>query len=62
MRKIQILITVLVCLFALLPVVHAYTNQQVMQEENQEKATKLSERNGILLDVARTNQNDKTRN
>lgn len=54
MRKIQILITVLVCLFALSPVVHADTNQQVMQEENQEKATKLSERNGILLDVART--------
>ena len=53
MKKIKIIIvTIFSLLFAPISV-YAKTNQQVMQEENQTNAAKISERNGILLDVAR---------
>ena len=53
MKKIKIIIvTIFSLLFAPISV-YAKTNQQVMQEENQTNAAKISERNGILLDIAR---------
>ena len=53
MKKIKIIIVTIFSLLLVPISVYAKTNQQVMQEENQTNAAKISERNGILLDVAR---------
>ena len=53
MKKIKIIIVTIFSLLFIPISVYAKTNQQVMQEENQTNAAKISERNGILLDVAR---------
>ena len=53
MKKIKIIIITIFSLLLVPISVYAKTNQQVMQEENQTNAAKISERNGILLDVAR---------
>ena len=53
MKKIEIIIVTIFSLLFVPISVYAKTNQQVMQEENQTNAAKISERNGILLDVAR---------
>ena len=53
MKKIKIIIVTIFSLLLIPISVYAKTNQQVMQEENQTNAAKISERNGILLDVAR---------
>ena len=53
MKKIKIIIVTIFSLLLVPISVYAKTNQQVMQEGNQTNAAKISERNGILLDVAR---------
>ena len=53
LKKIKIIIVTIFSLLFIPISVYAKTNQQVMQEENQTNAAKISERNGILLDVAR---------
>lgn len=53
LKKIKIIIVTIFSLLLVPISVYAKTNQQVMQEENQTNAAKISERNGILLDVAR---------
>lgn len=53
MKKIKIIIVTIFSLLLVPISVYAKTNQQVMREENQTNAAKISERNGILLDVAR---------
>ncbi|WP_283599774.1 family 20 glycosylhydrolase [Ligilactobacillus aviarius] len=53
MKKIKIIIVTIFSLLFIPISVYAKTNQQVMQEGNQTNAAKISERNGILLDVAR---------
>ena len=53
MKKIKIIIVTIFSLLLVPISVYAKTNQQVMQEENQTNAAKISERNGILLDIAR---------
>lgn len=53
LKKIKIIIITIFSLLLVPISVYAKTNQQVMQEENQTNAAKISERNGILLDVAR---------
>lgn len=53
MKKIEIIIVTIFSLLFVPISVYAKTNQQVMQEGNQTNVAKMSERNGILLDVAR---------
>lgn len=53
LKKIKIIIVTIFSLLLVPISVYAKTNQQVMREENQTNAAKISERNGILLDVAR---------
>ena len=53
LKKIKIIIVTIFSLLLVPISVYAKTNQQVMQEENQTNAAKISERNGILLDIAR---------
>ena len=53
LKKIEIIIVTIFSLLFVPISVYAKTNQQVMQEGNQTNVAKMSERNGILLDVAR---------
>lgn len=53
MKRFKYILIAIICCFFAQGSVHAMTNQQVMQDGDQETATKISERNGVLLDVAR---------
>lgn len=53
MKRFKYILIALLCCFFAQGSVYAMTNQQVMQDGGQETAAKISERNGVLLDVAR---------
>lgn len=53
LKKLKIILITVLCCFFIQGHIYAMTNQQVMENGNQETATKISERNGVLLDVAR---------
>lgn len=53
MKRFKYILIAILCCFFAQGSVHAMTNQQVMQDGDQETAAKISERNGVLLDVAR---------
>lgn len=53
LKKLKIILITVLCCFFIQGSIHAMTNQQVMENGNQETAAKISERNGVLLDVAR---------
>lgn len=57
MKRLKILLVVLLSLVLFSENIFAVTNGQLTQKENQINYTKISERNGILLDVARCQLN-----